>query len=110
VLSGGGTGAAIPCQLTECRLGRWQPTKITGYERNYLNAPDTVRLIETQDPVKATPVQAEKVSTDYLRYVAVCRKTGQSDVRSWAEFKSFGDFLHKNVMEQVKRLEERHGD
>jgi hypothetical protein len=60
--------------------------------------------------VKAEPVQRiERVSTDYLRYVAVCQKTGQRDVRTWSEFQNFGDFLHKNVMAQVSAIEERDG-
>jgi hypothetical protein len=102
------SGLPIPCRLEACRYGRLQPTKITGYERDYLNAPDPQPKPEPKPP-KTEPVRVEQVSTDYLRYLAVCQRTGQADVRSWSEFENLGQFLHRKVMDQVWRLEEKYG-
>lgn len=94
------------CRNTLCRQNRLPEKKITQHER-WLNQPEPI-AVRQPEPVKAEPVRVEQVSADYLRYVAVCKKTGQTDVRSWGEFKNLGDLLHKNVMAQVERLEEKY--
>lgn len=108
VTSGGGRGTDIPCYLDACRMGRLRPAKITAHEQ-WLNSPEESKPAETPaEPVKEP--MPERVSTDYLRYVAICRKIGQTDVRPWSEFRNFGDFLHKHVMAQVSAIEEKHGE
>ena len=95
------------CRNTPCRLDKLPESKKSAHER-WLDSPEPVAATQQPETPEAEPVRVEQVSTDYLRYIAVCRKIGQTDVRSWAEFKNFGDFLHKNVMDQVRRIEEKY--
>jgi len=95
------------CHNTACRLNRIEPPKISAHEKAW-SEPEPAPAV-APEPVKPEPIP-EWISTDYLRYVAACRKVGQSDIRSWSEFRNFGDFLHKHVMAQVRNIEEKHGE
>jgi hypothetical protein len=93
------------CHNNLCRLNRLPESKVTAHEA-WLNSPEPEPIPEPTPAPKPAQV-VEKVSVDYLRYVAACHKTGQSDVRSWKEFDNFGTFLHTNVMRQVANIEEK---
>jgi hypothetical protein len=95
------------CRNTTCRLNRLPESKVSAHEK-WLNEPEPLAVTQSE-PVKPEPVRVEQVSTDYLRYVAICTKVGQADIRTWNEFKNFGSFMHKNVMAQVEQLEEKYG-
>jgi predicted nucleic acid-binding Zn-ribbon protein len=96
------------CRNTTCRYGRMPERKPISQHEKWMNSPDEPPTPAPAPEPKPAPV-IEKVSTDYIRYLAVARRTNPEDIRSYAEFKNFGSFMHKNVMDQVAELEEKYG-
>jgi hypothetical protein len=93
------------CRIDDCRLNRLPEKRITAYEK-WLDAPEPVAAPEPE-PAKAEPVQrVEPVTTDYLRYVAACQKTGTPSV-PFREFQQLGPNLHRDIMARVATVEEK---